>query len=81
MSIQNALQFFQKVEADPSLRSLIDKVKEDLDLDDLVRIGAENGCEFTVEELRTAFARDWGMRLSYYGAPADRSSQSGRNSR
>ena len=66
MSVQNALHFIQKVGQNQTLKEKIRAMGADADLEDIVKIGAETGLDFSVEELRAAFARDWSMRRYFY---------------
>lgn len=66
MSIRDALSFIQRVSKDPQLQDRTRALGRDAHLTHIVRLGAEAGFEFTVEELRTAFERDWAMRRLHY---------------
>lgn len=66
MSVQNALHFIKKLGEDEGLKTKIRAIGADADLEFMVSIGAETGLDFTVEELRVAFTRDWSMRRYFY---------------
>jgi predicted ribosomally synthesized peptide with nif11-like leader len=68
MSVQSAMQFIQKVEQDEELKSKIRSGLPDMDLEKIVKMGAEVGLVFTVAEFRTAFAKDWDVRRAFYSA-------------
>ena len=68
MSAQSALNFIQKIQKDERLKSTIRAMGPEIDLEDIVAIGAEAGFTFTAEEFRTAFAGDWIMRRFFYSA-------------
>lgn len=67
MSVQAALRFIQQVGKDEALKDRIRALGREADLDDLARIGAEAGHDFTAEELQAAFKRDWDARWAFYG--------------
>ena len=66
MTIQNALHFLNQIHKDHLLKELIKKNIDSLDLEEVVRIGAQYGYEFKVEDLRDAFIKDWSLRRHYY---------------
>jgi predicted ribosomally synthesized peptide with nif11-like leader len=66
MSVHNAIQFIQKVEQDDELKAKIRSGLPNLDLEDLVKMGAESGLAFTVSDFRTAFTKDWAARWAFY---------------
>jgi predicted ribosomally synthesized peptide with nif11-like leader len=55
MSQQALEQFIQKVTGSEELQT---RIGDEIDVDSLIALGAENGCEFTVEDLQE------GVRLS-----------------
>jgi predicted ribosomally synthesized peptide with nif11-like leader len=69
MSIQEAWRFIQAVRKDEELRAAVSGLVDEPDLDELVRLGAERGFSFTVEELREAHQRDWAARSIRSGPP------------
>jgi len=71
MSLQNALSFIQKVGEEKSLQDKIRAVGKGVDLDEIMRIGLEEGFAFTVDELKSAFGKDWLMRRLYYRGRTD----------
>ena len=48
MSKENLDQFIQKVTDDEQLQS---RIGEEIDIDSLIALGAEHGCEFNVDDL------------------------------
>ena len=48
MSKENLDQFIQKVADDEQLQA---RIGEEIDIDSLIALGAEHGCEFTAEDL------------------------------
>ncbi|MFQ5742653.1 MAG: Nif11-like leader peptide family natural product precursor [Acidobacteriota bacterium] len=66
MSVHDALRFIQQVGDDELLKEKLRALGPDVDLEEIVEAGAEAGFEFTAEELRTAFVKDWSMRRFYY---------------
>jgi len=48
MSNENLDQFIQKVTDDEQLQA---RIGEEIDIDSLIALGAEHGCEFTAEDL------------------------------
>ncbi len=66
MSVKNAMLFIEKVGKDDALKARIRAGGRDMSLDQVVDIGRDIGLEFTVEELRTAFVRDWNLRYTFY---------------
>lgn len=72
MSVKDALDFIQHVEKDGKLKDKIRKLGEYADLEEITKIGGEEGFGFTVEELRIAFARDWDVRRRFYSLKNDK---------
>lgn len=68
--VQAALDFIAHVRAETSLRERVRDEAADGDLDEVVRLGAECGLHFTVDDLRAAFAQDWAMRRLLHGPKA-----------
>jgi predicted ribosomally synthesized peptide with nif11-like leader len=68
MSVHNAMQFIQKVEKDDKLKAKIRSGLPNLDLEALVKMGAESGLTFTISDFRTAFTKDWAVRWAFYRA-------------
>ncbi len=66
MSVQNALYFIQKVGEDDRLKEKIRVMGSNVGLQDMVKMGAEMGLGFSVNELRIAFSKDWAMRYFFY---------------
>lgn len=66
MSLQDALRFIQKVEAEADLRDAMRALGDDLDVRKLVAMGSRSGLDFTVDELNSAFALDWAMRRAHF---------------
>jgi predicted ribosomally synthesized peptide with nif11-like leader len=66
MSVQSALLFIQRVTEDEPVREAVAGLGQDPELLDLVAIGRRLGLEFSVEDLREAFARDWAMRRAHF---------------
>ena len=70
MSLQAALHFIAATRQRDPLREAIRRRDPDRSLDELVRIGAEAGFDFSADELQTAFRHDWTMRHFRSGSPA-----------
>lgn len=66
MSLQSALLFVEKVAADGALREAVEALGPDADLSDLVAMGGQIDLDFSVDELREAFVRDWAMRRAHF---------------
>jgi predicted ribosomally synthesized peptide with nif11-like leader len=73
MSIQAALAFIQSAreKQDITLKSQIQALGREADLEDLVQIGAEAGFDFTAEELQAAYKHGWAMRWFRHQAQTD----------
>ncbi len=71
MSLRAALQFIVAVRDRPELAHRIEALGLDATLEDVVRVGAESGFDFTTVELRDAHQHDWGMRWVRYAVPPD----------
>lgn len=67
MSVQVALQFIQQVRKDESLKSQLQVLSGNVDLETLVKIGNEAGFTFTSQDLQNAYKQDWAMRWFRYG--------------
>lgn len=62
MSAQQALMFINLVRRDDALRlAMIDR-QEELGLDDVVAMGAQQRLSFDAASLREAFRHDWALR-------------------
>jgi len=70
MSVQNALHFIQKIGEEEGLKAKIRTAGTDADLEFMVNIGAETGLDFSSEEFRIAFIRDWSIRRYFYCSDA-----------
>ena len=66
MSYQTALRFIQQLRADEELKNRLLTLNNSPDLESFVKVGAEVGLFFTVEELATAHKHDWAMRWLAY---------------
>ena len=66
MALQDAVRFIGEVARDTELQSRIRGARPRGDLQVVVEIAAGMGFELTADELREAFARDWGMRRRFY---------------
>ena len=66
MSVQNALKFIQASGNNPLLRKQLQSLGYQAELEDIIRMGAQEGLQFTAEEFRTAFTKDWEMRRYYF---------------
>ncbi|WP_254565616.1 Nif11-like leader peptide family natural product precursor [Oscillatoria sp. HE19RPO] len=66
MSVQTAFQFIQKLRNDDGLKTRLLSQNSTPDLESFVKLGAELGLIFTVEELEAAHKHDWGMRWLLY---------------
>ncbi|MEB3826592.1 Nif11-like leader peptide family natural product precursor [Phormidium sp. CCY1219] len=66
MSVQTAFQFIQQLRNDDGLKARILAQNPTPDLESFVKLDAELGLVFTVEELEAAHKHDWGMRWVLY---------------
>ena len=66
MSVQTALQFIQQLRNDEGLKTRLLALNSHPDLESFVKLGAEIGFAFTVEELKAAHKHDWAMRWLLY---------------
>ena len=62
MSVQTALQFIEQLRVDEELKNRFLILGNSSDLESLVKLGAEVGLSFTVEQLKAAHKHDWAMR-------------------
>lgn len=72
MSVKAAMCFIQTVESDDGLKDAIRAMGHDVSLEQIVELAAQQGLEFSVEDLRAAFAKDWEARWAYYSARSSR---------
>ena len=68
MSTQDAMKFIQEVGKDEKLKDKIRGLGDSADLEGLKSIGVEEGFNFSIEEFRIAFAKDWEMRKRFYSS-------------
>ena len=68
MSTQDAMKFIQEVGKDEKLKDKIRGLGDSADLEGLKRIGVEEGFNFSIEEFRIAFAKDWEIRKRFYSS-------------
>jgi hypothetical protein len=68
MSVQTALQFIQELRDDEGLKNRLLARNSSPDLESFVKLGAEIGLVFTVEDLKAAHKHDWGMRWLLYNS-------------
>jgi hypothetical protein len=66
MSIQIALQFIHQLRTDEELKNRLFVLNDSPNLESFVKLGAEIGLIFTVEELKAAHKHDWAMRWLLY---------------
>ncbi|MEO1428196.1 MAG: Nif11-like leader peptide family natural product precursor [Cyanobacteria bacterium J06632_19] len=66
MSVQAALQFIEKLRVDEELKNKLLIKTNNPNLESFVKVGAEVGLRFTVEQLKAAHKQDWGMRYLVY---------------
>jgi len=64
MSVQMALQFIQQLRTDEGLKNRLVVLNDSPDLESFVKLGAEVGLIFTIEELEAAHKHDWAMLCS-----------------
>lgn len=62
MSVQTAFQFIQQLRDNDGLKAQLLSHHPTPELEKFVKIGAELGLIFSVEELEAAHKHDWGMR-------------------
>jgi hypothetical protein len=71
VSVATAMAFVAAVRERPDLAAGVEALGRDVEIAQLVALGAGAGFAFTAEELRTAHGHDWAMRWIRYGsAPA-----------
>ncbi len=68
--MQIAYQFIHKVRQDRCLQNQVRERNHEIGLEELVRLGSEEGFAFTAEELRLAHKHDWAMRWIRYDPKA-----------
>lgn len=67
MSLESLQQFYQRVLEDPALQELVRRATSEESLVRLaVRLGQENGYDFTVEEVRQRIQEEWGRSQITY---------------
>jgi hypothetical protein len=66
MSVQTAFQFIQQLRSPEGLKNRLVAQGSNADLESFVKLGAEVGLAFNVEELEEAHKRDWAMRWLLY---------------
>jgi len=66
MSIQDAMAFIQKAAEEQELQQKIQSLGDRNSLVDIIAFGREAGFNFSAEELRSAFAKDWAARYALY---------------
>ena len=71
MSIHDAMVFIQKVAEEKTLQKKIQALCDGGSLADIITIGIEAGFNFSEEDLRTAFAKDWAVRGAFYSYRKD----------
>ncbi|HEV8150129.1 MAG TPA: Nif11-like leader peptide family natural product precursor [Gemmatimonadales bacterium] len=69
MSVQNALRFIAAIRETSRLVERVQALGPGATIDRLVRIGAQEGYQFTAAELREAYQYDWSMRRARYSPP------------
>lgn len=67
MSVKMALEFIRQGRADESLRRQLQMLGLAPSLEDVLQVARQAGYDLTIEEMRTAFKHDWGMRWMYFG--------------
>ena len=68
MSVQTAFEFIQQLRSREELKNRL-LAQGSPDLENFVKLGAEIGLAFAVEELQEAHKRDWAMRWLLYNKP------------
>ncbi|AFY57879.1 hypothetical protein Riv7116_5509 [Rivularia sp. PCC 7116] len=68
MSVQTALQFIEKLRVDEELKKRLLIKSNTPELESFVKLGAEVGLRFTVEQLKAAHKQDWAMRWLVYNS-------------
>jgi len=66
MSVKNALKFIQLFGDDPRLKKDLQDLGPAAEISDIIALGAREGLDFSPEEFRAAFSRDWQMRRVYF---------------
>ena len=72
MSLQTALHFIEQARRDRTIRQAIKALGDEVTWEDLVRVAAAAGFDFTADELQRAYKHDWSMRWMRYGHRDDR---------
>ena len=70
MSTSAAIRFIEALATDHALRERLRAQGLGIRLEDVATLAAEAGYEFTADELRHAFVRDWHMRRRFFSAAA-----------
>jgi predicted ribosomally synthesized peptide with nif11-like leader len=70
MSLEQAMAFISGAARDPALKRRLVQMQPK-NLAEIAVVGAETGHDFTVEELRQAFAWDWGLRWHLFRAKTE----------
>ncbi len=63
---QTALKFILEARKNEGIKTKIKEIMESASLNDLVKIGQEQGFSFTTEDLKEAFKHDWNIRWHRY---------------
>jgi predicted ribosomally synthesized peptide with nif11-like leader len=66
VSVQTALHFIQRARRDTPLQAAIAALGDEPTLEDIVRVAAAAGFEFTARDLQRAHGHDWAMRWARY---------------
>lgn len=77
MALRDAFEFIYLAAGDDDVRAGIAALESPGDLEAVVALAGNYGLDFTVEELRRAFALDWSMRRMHYAAAAESTPPSG----
>lgn len=70
LALRDALEFIYLAAGDDDVRAGIAALESSSDLEAVVALAGNHALDFTVEELRKAFALDWSMRRMHYSAAA-----------
>jgi hypothetical protein len=65
--VQAALQFLGAARREGALRSELERLADELTLDDLVALAHQRGYGFTADDLTRAHLIDWRLRQAHYG--------------
>ncbi len=66
--VQTALRFLRHARTDPLLRERLAQLRPEDGLEPVLRVAGEHGFVLGEDELRAAYAQDWGLRRMRFHA-------------